>query len=114
VCGKVYIGKIGRSIETRVKEHYRHIRLYHCQKSAVVERSINLCYRIKLQDASILAKKSRRTDRSVREPTEIELHPDNMNSEDGFFLLRSWKTIIRDVKERKQALTKNTTPYGRP
>jgi hypothetical protein len=34
-CGKVYIGQIGRSIDTRLKEYERHIRLEYPDKSAV-------------------------------------------------------------------------------
>jgi hypothetical protein len=41
-CEKVYIGHTGLSIETRVKEHRRHIRLAHPAKSAVAEHSTNL------------------------------------------------------------------------
>jgi hypothetical protein len=81
--GKVYIGQTGRSIEMRVKEHHRHIRLYHTEKSLVVEHSINLGHHIQLQNASILAKKSRCMDCNTQEVTEIKLHPYNMNRENG-------------------------------
>jgi hypothetical protein len=40
-CGQVYIGQTGRSIDTRIKEHHRHIRLAHPDKSAVGEHSIS-------------------------------------------------------------------------
>jgi hypothetical protein len=33
-CGPVYIGQTGRSIDTRIKEHHRHIRLAQPDKSA--------------------------------------------------------------------------------
>jgi hypothetical protein len=36
-CDQVYIGKTGRSIEIRKKEHHLHIRLGHPVKSAVGE-----------------------------------------------------------------------------
>jgi hypothetical protein len=112
-CGKVYIGQTGHSVETRVKEHHRHIRLYHPEKSAVAEHSISLGLRIQLQNTSILASKSRRMDRVIRETIEIELHPDNMNREDGFSLSRALKPLIRDLKERRQSLTKESPrPVG--
>jgi hypothetical protein len=38
-CGKVYIGQTGRSMESKVKEHHRHIWLGHPNKSVVAERS---------------------------------------------------------------------------
>jgi len=40
-CGKVYIEQSGRSIQLRIKEHDRHIRLAQPDKSAVAEHSIN-------------------------------------------------------------------------
>jgi hypothetical protein len=39
--GRVYIGQSSRSIQLRIKEHNRHIRLAQPDKSAVVEHSIN-------------------------------------------------------------------------
>jgi hypothetical protein len=49
-CGKVYIGQTGRSIQTRVKEHERHICLEQPNKPAVAECGINLGHSIQLQD----------------------------------------------------------------
>jgi hypothetical protein len=37
-------------------------------------------------------------DCSVREAIEIELQPYNINIEGGFFLSKSWKTIIGSLK----------------
>jgi predicted GIY-YIG superfamily endonuclease len=88
-CGKVYIGQTGCSIEMRLKEHHRHICLQHPEKSAVAEHSINLSHQIQLHNTSILANKSRYMDQTVREV--IDLHPNNINREDGFSLSRSWK-----------------------
>jgi hypothetical protein len=91
-CEKMYIGQTGRSIETRVKEHQRHIRLAHPEKSAVAEHSINLGHRIELPNTGIL-EKSRYMDRIISDAIEIELHPNNINREDGFF--------IRDLQKKK-------------
>jgi hypothetical protein len=41
-------------------------------------------------DISILAKKTGDMVHIIREATEIGLHPDNMNREEGFSLRRSW------------------------
>jgi hypothetical protein len=41
-------------------------------------------------------------DRIFREAITIELHPDNMNGEDGSSLSRAWKPFIRDLKEWRQ------------
>ncbi|PNF22070.1 hypothetical protein B7P43_G09300 [Cryptotermes secundus] len=66
------------------KEHQRHNRLEHPDKSAVAEHRIDLGHRIQLQNTSILATKTRYMDRIIREAIEIELHHDNMNREGGF------------------------------
>jgi hypothetical protein len=58
--------------------------LYHSKKCAVAEHSINLSH----QSASILPKKSRCIDWIIKEAIEIELHPNNINREDGFSLNR--------------------------
>jgi hypothetical protein len=81
-CGQVHIGQTGSSIDTRIKEHHRHIRLAHPDKSAVAEHSISLGHRTQLQDTKILSTKSRYMNRLIKEDIEIELHPDNMNRED--------------------------------
>jgi hypothetical protein len=54
-CGRVYIGQTGRSVDIGLKEHQRHIRLEHPDKSAVAEHSIDQGHRIQFHNASILA-----------------------------------------------------------
>jgi hypothetical protein len=56
--------------------------------------SINLGYRILLNDNSFLAKKYRYMDRIIREAIEIMLHHSNINRGDGISLIRSWKLLI--------------------
>jgi hypothetical protein len=85
-CGQVYIGQTGRSIYTRIKEHHQHIRLAHPDKSAVAEHSISRGHRNQLQNTKILSTQSRYMDRLIKEAIEIELHPNNMNREDGVVL----------------------------
>lgn len=98
--------QIGRFTETRIREHHRHIPLYHPEKSVTAEHSMNSGHRIHFHEISILAEKSERTERLVMETTETELHPDNMNWEKGFSLSRSWRPLVRILKERKKALYK--------
>jgi hypothetical protein len=62
----------------RVIEHHWHIHLYHPDKYALAEHSINPGHCISL------AKKSKPMDH-IREVIEIELHPNNMS--------RAWKPL---------------------
>jgi hypothetical protein len=61
-----------------MKEHHRNVRLPHPDKSAVATP--------RNQDH---VHQSRYMDRFIKEAVEIELHPNNMNRDDGLCLSRS-------------------------
>ncbi|XP_046405046.1 uncharacterized protein LOC124170367 [Ischnura elegans] len=97
-CGQVCIGETGRTIEKRLKEHERCIRLYYPYKSVVAEHSLENGHRINFQDTKLICQAKNYWARVVKEAVEIRLEGKNMNRDSGFHLSYAWKPALKNLK----------------
>jgi hypothetical protein len=47
-------------------------------------------------------------ERLIREAIEIELHPNNINREEGLHLSRAWKPLLHKIKDKRQGSDPDT------
>jgi hypothetical protein len=105
-CGNVYVGQSGRTVEKRVEER-QHIRHSHPDKSAVAKHIINNDYKIRFRETQILASKSGYMDRLTREAIELDLHPNNINREDGLLLSTTSQPAIQQLRRNRSTSRPN-------
>jgi hypothetical protein len=61
-----------------------------------------LTFVILMNNTSTIARKSWFRDQLISKVVEIKLHPNNINSEDGYSVSSSSKPLIHSLKERKK------------
>ena len=89
-CGNAYIGAIGKSIRTSVKEHYADIRLDRMQNSTLAQHSHGTKHPFKIEDMKVLAHADNSSLRRIGEAIEIVKHPNCLNRDDGLIINRLW------------------------
>ena len=82
-CSKVYIGETGRSIQERIKEHDRDIRLARTQTSAVSEHANETGHYPLWDEVKFIDRDSHWYTRGVKEAIRIKHHPNNINGDNG-------------------------------
>ena len=80
-------------------QNKHNIRRLQIDKSAIAEHSFNNSRKIQFQDTAILSTKSEYLERLIAEAIEVDLHPNNINGEEGLTLSSSWRPILRHLKE---------------
>ncbi|KAJ4443773.1 hypothetical protein ANN_05551 [Periplaneta americana] len=97
-CGEVYIGQTGRTIEDRIKEHKRNLRLYYPEKSAVAQHSIEKEHKILFDHTKVINKLSHYWDRTIKEAIEIKLEKNNFNRDSGLQLSQAWTPALDQLR----------------
>jgi len=110
-CGKVYIGETGRSMQERIKEHDRDIRLAGTQTSAVSEHANKTGHHPLWNEVKFIDRDSHCYTRRVKEAIHLRLHPDNINRDSGIEIPEAWIPTIKKHSRRPvyQQTTEGTT-----
>ena len=77
--GKAYIDKNGRSMQVRIREHDRNIRLTRTQNFAISELAHNTSHRPLLNEIKFFGRDPHFYTRKVKETIRIRLHLNNIN-----------------------------------
>ena len=99
-CGKVYIGEKGRSVQERIKEHDRDIRLTHTQTSVISEHANKTGHHPPWNEVKFIDRDSHWYARRVKEAIHIRLHSDNINRDNEIESPEVWIPTIKKHDRR--------------
>jgi len=102
-CPLGYIGQTRRTVEERLHEHERCIRLEYPDKSAVAQHCIETGHRIDFSATSILAKSSGYWDQVIGEALAIRLDTNLLNRDTGHQLSTAWRPAIALLAAQKKS-----------
>ena len=94
-CGKVYIAETGRSMQEKIKEHDRDIRIAHTQTSAVSEHAHESGHDPLWNEVKFTDRDPHWYTRWVKEAIHIRLHPNNIDRDSGIEILEAWIPTIK-------------------
>jgi len=114
-CGKVYIGETGGSMQERIKEHDRDVRLARTQASAVSEHTHETGHYPIWNEVKFIDRDPHWYTRRVKEDIYIRLHPNNINRDSGIEIPEVWMPTIKKHNNRRtvqQRTTEGTATRG--
>ena len=91
-CGSTYIGETRRSLEVRLKEHRRAVRMDHDNNGIAVHAN-NTFHDIKWGSAQVIERETNWYKRKVKEAQWIKGTKDSINLDQGLILNATWSTL---------------------
>ena len=98
-CSKPYIGEMGRSIVTRLKEHGADLKHDRHKKSTLAEHAHLTQHHICLENAMVIAREDNLAKRKIREKIEINITNGCLNRDDGKKLSDTWLPLLHSLRE---------------
>lgn len=91
-CGSTYIGETGRTLDTRVKEHKRAVRMDHTNNGIAVHANSTL-HDIRWDSAEVIEQENNWLKRRYKEALQIRAAKETMNLDAGIQLNPIWNTL---------------------